>query len=155
MSYWRTVLNEVLNKHNPKQRMLLTNVREYTPPLSRRSSKKKLTQLANTIISTRKTRQYALGKNYPNIYLTPREAQIMCYLLQGRSSKKIAITLELSVRTVEFYLSNMKLKLGCHSKIELINYINHSEFLKNVDLFEQIGDSKQVSMSNGTALSMH
>jgi DNA-binding CsgD family transcriptional regulator len=41
-------------------------------------------------------------------------------LLQGKSGKEMALTLNLSARTVESYLENMKIKLVCRNKADLI-----------------------------------
>lgn len=52
--------------------------------------------------------------------LTTRELQCIDYLLQGLNNKNIAIKLHLSTRTVEAYIENIKEKLCCRNKIELI-----------------------------------
>ncbi len=52
--------------------------------------------------------------------LTTRELQCIDYLLQGFNNKNIATKLHLSPRTVEAYIENIKEKLCCKSKIELI-----------------------------------
>jgi DNA-binding CsgD family transcriptional regulator len=53
--------------------------------------------------------------------LSPRERECMRLLVYGKSSKEIAAVLDLSSRTVEHYLDNIKNKLGCHYKNELCN----------------------------------
>ncbi len=52
--------------------------------------------------------------------LTPREQQVIEQLLQGKSNKAIALALGLSVRAVEFHLSNLYAKLGVASCAEAI-----------------------------------
>lgn len=52
--------------------------------------------------------------------LTPREMDIVPFLAQGYPSSYISMQLKLSVRTVENYISNIKNKLECKNKIELI-----------------------------------
>lgn len=59
--------------------------------------------------------------NQENI-LTPREKDCLFYLLRGRTMKQIAECLAIGPRTVESYLENMKAKLGCNKKSELIAY---------------------------------
>ena len=77
--------------------------------------------------------RYRLGAKYGNIYLTKREAECMVWLLRGKTTSNIATILELSSRTVESYIKNMKTKTGCRTKSELIDLINASEFTKHVD----------------------
>ncbi len=47
-----------------------------------------------------------------------RERQAIELLIQGRSNKQIALALGVSVRTVEFHLSNIYVKLGVNSRTE-------------------------------------
>jgi DNA-binding NarL/FixJ family response regulator len=51
---------------------------------------------------------------------TIREAQCLAFLLEGRTAKQIAYALHISHRTVETYLDNLKKKVGCRTRIELI-----------------------------------
>ena len=52
--------------------------------------------------------------------LTKREKDILKYFSHGHSASYIADQLYLSSRTVENYISNIKCKLSCFSKVELI-----------------------------------
>ena len=52
--------------------------------------------------------------------LSLREEQCVRYLLEGMSNKQIAWQLQLSTRTIEFYLDNVKSKLSCKNKTQLI-----------------------------------
>lgn len=56
----------------------------------------------------------------PKFDLSARQLQCAHLLLQGKSGKEMAASLNLSVRTVETYLENMKIKLGCRNKADLI-----------------------------------
>lgn len=76
---------------------------------------------------------YSLGKRYGSVYFTQREAECMVLLLRGKTINKVAEKLGLSPRTVEFYLKNMKIKLGCRTKFELIDLIYESDFMSGVD----------------------
>ena len=53
--------------------------------------------------------------------LTKRELDCYLWLLKGRSVKEIAQKLNLSARTVDFYVTSMKLKLNCARKSELFD----------------------------------
>ncbi|MCW8450455.1 helix-turn-helix transcriptional regulator [Legionella quinlivanii] len=52
--------------------------------------------------------------------LSKRELECSSALLNGMRVKEIARMLGLSVRTIEFYIQNMKNKLRCSSQIELV-----------------------------------
>ena len=54
--------------------------------------------------------------------LTPRELEILQFLIQGYTNRQIAEELSLSVRTVEGHRSNLSAKLGLHSRVDLIRY---------------------------------
>lgn len=53
-------------------------------------------------------------------HITNREKDCLRYLVRGKTSKSIANMLGLSVRTIEFYIENLKSKFDVHSKEELI-----------------------------------
>lgn len=76
---------------------------------------------------------YKLGAKYGDMYFTKREAECMVWLLRGKTMNGIAAILQLSPRTVEYYIKNMKIKVGCRTKFELIDLVYASEFVKNVD----------------------
>lgn len=52
--------------------------------------------------------------------LTPREVQCLSFYMRGYSSRNIADSLGLSHRTTEFYLDNIKSKLGVNKRSELL-----------------------------------
>lgn len=52
--------------------------------------------------------------------MSVRERQCLQLLLEGRSSKETGAILGLSARTVEFYFENIKNKLSCWSKLEVL-----------------------------------
>jgi DNA-binding CsgD family transcriptional regulator len=126
--YWDSVLNEVLNKKSQKQPFTFTNVNATVMAIKNhnKSFRKKN--------SHSRFRTYLLGKKQPGKYFTKRETECMVMFLKGRTINRTAETLGLSPRTVEFYLKNMKNKLQCGTKCELIEAIQNSEFLKHVDL---------------------
>lgn len=57
---------------------------------------------------------------HEEILLTPREAECIQYMLSGYSMKCVADILDLSPRTVEYYLSNAKNKTGYSNKNDLL-----------------------------------
>ena len=74
------------------------------------------------------SKKYYLGEMYDEVYLSQREADCMFYLLNGKTNVAAADQLDLSPRTVEFYVSNMKKKLNCTNKFELIEKVTASAF---------------------------
>jgi DNA-binding NarL/FixJ family response regulator len=53
---------------------------------------------------------------------TPREAEIIRLLAEGKTNKEIAALLGIAVRTIETHRSKIMLKLDLHSLAELIHY---------------------------------
>ena len=60
-----------------------------------------------------------------------RELSCLYFLREGLTAKGIAKKLNLSSRTIESYLVNIKNKLGLHTKEELIQTINKFQLLNN------------------------
>lgn len=58
-----------------------------------------------------------IKKNKP---FTKREKECIHYLQLGFSTKKIARELNLSPRTIEAYIFNITLKLGCSTRLEIV-----------------------------------
>jgi two-component system NarL family response regulator len=54
--------------------------------------------------------------------LTSREQTILLELAQGKSNKDVALSLDISVRTVETHRKNIKRKLGISSTAGLTRY---------------------------------
>ena len=56
----------------------------------------------------------------PDVQLSKREKEVLKHVLQGKSNKQIALSLAISVRTVEFHLKNVYAKFQVSSRVELI-----------------------------------
>jgi DNA-binding NarL/FixJ family response regulator len=54
--------------------------------------------------------------------LTTREHEVIQLLAEGKTSKEVAITLNLSVKTAETHRTNLMRKLGLHSVADLTRY---------------------------------
>lgn len=122
--YWDQVLTEVLNKQNSQQRFNLTTVHEFL------SAEKKFCHQnlkEKTYRSNLPIQKYYLKEHNPQLYFTAREFQTMHCLLNGKSTLEIAQVLNLSRRTIEFYLKNMKAKLNCKYRTELIKKVLQSD----------------------------
>jgi DNA-binding NarL/FixJ family response regulator len=62
------------------------------------------------------------GEHLPESILTPREEEIVKLIAEGQSSKEIAETLIISVKTVERHRANILQKLGMRDRLELTRY---------------------------------
>lgn len=62
------------------------------------------------------------GEEAAGNVLTPREEEILKLVAEGHSSKAIADTLVISVKTVERHRANMLQKLGMRDRLELTRY---------------------------------
>jgi DNA-binding NarL/FixJ family response regulator len=54
--------------------------------------------------------------------LTSRQKQILQLLAEGKSSKEVAVALNISVKTAETHRANIMRRLDCHSVTELVRY---------------------------------
>lgn len=61
----------------------------------------------------------------PDIYATKQECLCLDLLSKGLTEKETAAVLNLSVRTVESYLNNLKNKLNCKYKSRLLEFYSH------------------------------
>lgn len=64
----------------------------------------------------------ARGERVPETVLTPREEEVLKLIAEGQSSKEIAKTLSISIKTVEKHRANMLARLGMRDRTELTRY---------------------------------
>ena len=62
----------------------------------------------------------------PPAHLTPRQAEVLRLLEQGRSTKQIAQELHLSVETVKNHVRNLLRALGVNSRLEAVAAVRRS-----------------------------
>ena len=62
--------------------------------------------------------------------LTPREREIIQLLAEGRSSKEVAESLSISVKTAETHRANIMRKLEIHSVSELVRYAVRNQIIE-------------------------
>ena len=79
-------------------------------------------------------RYYFFGAPLDGLYITHREAQCAYLMLHGYTNTEVAHRLNLSPRTVEYYLKNMRDRLCCYSKIHLLRVINSTDFMSTFKL---------------------
>lgn len=62
------------------------------------------------------------GERMPATVLTPREEEVLKMIAEGNSSKDIAVTLTISIKTVDRHRSNVLQKLGMRDRLDLTRY---------------------------------
>lgn len=72
-----------------------------------------------------------LGSAYPGVYFTVREAEI-AQLLADYKYREIANLMKISRRTAEYYSLNMKKKMRCSNKRELVYVLRKSGILEQL-----------------------
>ncbi len=134
MDYWKNVLTEVLEKEKQE------------------GGNFKFTDMGHTIVKNRMNQHrsqrryrpkqepsdtvYFLGADYEGIYFTRREAQSLYHLLKGKTISETGRDLKLSPRTIEFYVKNMRLKLGVYSKDELLEKVRKTPLINQLNFDE-------------------
>lgn len=73
-------------------------------------------------------RYYIVGSDAVVVYFTRREVDTLRYLVDGGTVKEVAQKMDLSPRTVEFYVKNLRQKLGCSTKRCLIEWVSKMGF---------------------------
>jgi DNA-binding CsgD family transcriptional regulator len=53
--------------------------------------------------------------------LSKREHEVLAHLARGKTAKQIGLQLDISRRTVEHHIQNIKYKTNCNSRSEIIN----------------------------------
>ena len=125
-SYWQVVLAEVLNKGNMDYTFFYTSL----GPVEREESGFQ----GYSHKQQPKRDRVVLDGEFSGIYLTPREVDCLNALATGRTVKVVARDLDLSHRTVEFYLKNLKTKFGCATKCELLAVVAEADLLSTLNL---------------------
>lgn len=117
MHHWDHLVKEVLEK-------------KYRGVANDEQEGRQATDAKKALRAVLPKQRYVLGEDH-KLYLTYREAQCMLLFIHGKTVIKAAQCLALSPRTVEYYLNNMKSKLKCRTKSELIELILQTQFLQH------------------------
>lgn len=126
--YWHKNLNK--QNQTDKNSLYTTHLNQARYHINQHQ--KQITNLS----AKNQAKVFYLGAKHANAYLTRREAQVMSLLIIGKTSIEIALQLNLSARTVEFYIKNMKLKLNCQNRSTLIACVLDSDFINNINFFD-------------------
>ncbi len=123
MEHWSSILNEVVNKKAAAASWGVVH------------GEAEDVDRGSRVIPKLPRKHFKIGEQFGESYFTFREAQCMAQLMRGKTIKSTALFLGLSPRTVEYYLKNMKSKLKCRTKSELMQLISDSDFMKSVKEF--------------------
>jgi len=69
-------------------------------------------------------KEFLLGGNFPNVDLTPKEAECIYWASRWLTNKEIAEKMEIKKRSVATSLEHIREKLSCYSKLHLQSMIN-------------------------------
>ena len=72
----------------------------------------------------------AVESDVPSSRLTPRQREIVQLLAEGKSSKEVAVTLNISVKTAETHRANIMRRLELHSVSELVRYAVKNQIIE-------------------------
>jgi DNA-binding NarL/FixJ family response regulator len=62
--------------------------------------------------------------------LTPRQREVVQLLAEGKSSKEVAVALDLSVKTAETHRANIMRKLNCHCVSDVVRYAIRNKIIE-------------------------
>lgn len=125
MQYWQGVLDEVLQK-NEGRSFLYTNH-------GRLDDGSHIPALKKCCLKKTDRKKYFLNAPFEGVHLTSREAETMFWLVQDYTLAAAACEMGLSARTVEFYVKNMKIKLRCANKKEMIVKVLSTNLLQQLE----------------------
>lgn len=74
-------------------------------------------------------RIYNISDSLKKSSLTQRESECFFYLARGKTANQIAAIFSISKRTVEKHIANIKIKLDCNTKSDLIDKAIDSNFI--------------------------
>ena len=126
MKHWQDVIKH--SQESTEDNIFLLNEKKQTTGEIKVTTK--------TLKSNRTNRSYYVDSPYDDVYFTQREAECLFYLMRGMTIVATASMLELSPRTVEFYVKNMRIKMNALSKSDLLDRLHEVDFLKKLELLE-------------------
>lgn len=134
MNYWQIILDEVAHYEDKGYRCLYSNLQEtdiYIEKHEEDCVQKKPRKPKIT---------YSLPGQYAHLHLSEREAECIYCLQRNHTIKSTAILLNLSARTVEFYLKNIKTKMRLRTKSEVLLQLSELDFSSFPALHETLAD---------------
>lgn len=144
-SYWTIILEEVHNYESQHYHCRYSNLQETDIFVEKMEEE----QIKRTPQPPKIT--YSLPAPFSHLHLTEREAECIFCLQQNHTIKSTGVLLNLSARTVEFYLNNIKSKMQLRTKIELLNHLQNMDFL----LFDKVHDNLSTLIENSSLYPRH
>lgn len=120
MQYWQDVVKGITGNQKQAKRFMISEAPSEYLIQPAEPKEKKI------------PKSYYLEGEYKDIYFTQREVECLYFMLQGCSIVKTARLLDLSARTVEFYLKNMRVKLSASSKNHLLALVANSQLAQKL-----------------------
>jgi DNA-binding CsgD family transcriptional regulator len=74
------------------------------------------------MISSLQSDHMIINKIQKKINLSPREIEVLSIICRGYTTKIIAQKLDISVKTVQYYIEHIKVKTGLHFKSDIIKF---------------------------------
>ena len=134
MHYWQIIIDEVASYEQKGFRCRYSNLQEtdiFTEKLDNDCSPKP---------PKRQKVTYPLPPPYDHLYLTEREAECIFCLQHSQTIKSTGTLLNLSARTVEFYLKNIKTKTGMRTKSEILQLLQNHRFDQHENIHDELLD---------------
>lgn len=130
MDYWESILQEVRHRDDEQFHFRFTNLGEHLVRERSRTERQYRRQQPKTNVT--QLPSYPLGGGFGAIYLTQREAETCHHLLLGKTIPETGLALNLSPRTIEFYIKNMKLKIGVKTKDDLVAKLRETDIVETL-----------------------
>lgn len=119
-SQWQQQSQSILQRYSPDPQALL---HQHVFDILRNELHIRTQGVTGSGASETKPKFIVLDNNKSAVNLSRRETEVITHLRAGLSAKQTADKMHVSTRTVEFHLNNIKDKVGCRTKLELLSRI--------------------------------
>ncbi|MGB6976191.1 MAG: helix-turn-helix transcriptional regulator [Gammaproteobacteria bacterium] len=125
--YWQRIVWEIINKNKESNFNFFTPINGKAKSSEISSEEKSEQSKKSPKIKKPDDRYLLTGKNN-KMQLSHREEQCVSCMILGKTLNDMSKCLSLSVRTVEFYVKNIRGKMKCRTREELIKMVLSSTF---------------------------